>query len=48
MSNKNHPSHDYQLPDDRKYGIGMAAGYSEESPAGSGRKVNSYTFLFIS
>ena len=26
-------------PDDRKYGIGMAAGYSEESPAGSGRKV---------
>ena len=26
-------------PDDRKYGIGMVAGYSEESPAGSGRKV---------
>ena len=26
-------------PDDKKYGIGMAAGYSEESPAGSGNKV---------
>ena len=26
-------------PNNRKYGIGMAAGYSEESPAGSGNKV---------